>query len=117
MSFDPITLALAKKYTDEKVGSGGGSGGGLPVVELTTQPTSDGSALTAEESAALDAAAAGGTPIVLKFMVSDGAVCLVANASGPAFDSIMSFTARDPAYDVMLFNTGDGWMAMVTVIS
>lgn len=33
---DMLTLALAKKYTDEKVGSGGGSGGNyeIPVFEL-----------------------------------------------------------------------------------
>lgn len=34
MSFDPITLALAKKYTDEKAG-GGGSGASQKMIDLT----------------------------------------------------------------------------------
>lgn len=70
MSFDPITLALAKNYTDEKMGSSGGSGsgGGLPVVTINT--SADGeyefAALTEEETAQMEAAAATGMPIVLR---------------------------------------------------
>ena len=38
MSFDPITLALAKKYTDEKAG---GSGDGPKVINLTKYELGD----------------------------------------------------------------------------
>ena len=54
---DMITLAMAKKYTDEKCG--GSSGGGLPVVEIA-----DTSAITAEEGAKLTACI--GMPCVIK---------------------------------------------------
>lgn len=56
MSFDPITLALAKAYTDSK--TEGGSGGGLPVVTITTQGTQGGTPLTAEETVQLENALA-----------------------------------------------------------
>ena len=55
MSFDPITLALAKNYTDKKVaeggGSGGGAGSGLPVVDFDTELTiGDGSPINLGEN-------------------------------------------------------------------
>lgn len=66
---DMMTLALAKKYTDEKVG--GGSGGGLPVVEITSAeyPASvpDIVLLTEAETAQLSAALETGLPAVIKF--------------------------------------------------
>ena len=54
-------IAMLKRYVDEKVSAS--SGGGLPVVELTTQPTTEGAQLTAEESAAIDAL--NGTPCII----------------------------------------------------
>lgn len=63
---DMITLAMAKAYTDEKVGEGdGGSGGGLPVIEFTTE-IKTGATLTEEESAALYAAVETKSPVVIK---------------------------------------------------
>ncbi len=67
---DLITLAMAKAYTDSK--ASGGSGGGLPVVELTTAPTSEGAALTAEESAKMDELAAMGMPCIVKYPIGNG---------------------------------------------
>lgn len=70
---DITTLAAANAYTDKKVGAGGGSGGGgLPVVELTTAPSTegDGAALTAEENALVDAAISNGTPFVVNFPIT-----------------------------------------------
>lgn len=72
MSFDPITLALAKNYTDEKVGNGGGSGGGLPVVELEmaiSTETPDG-IFTQADSEKLTAAFETGAPVAFKFTVN-----------------------------------------------
>lgn len=91
MSFDPITLALAKNYTNEKVGNGGGSGGssggGLSVVTLTTLVPSEGAAveLSAEESAQMDAATQDGMPVYISVGLSlegveiarIGAVCVL----------------------------------------
>ena len=62
MSFDPITLALAKKYTDEKCG-GGGSGAGQKVIDLT-QYFFDGNSLN---------------DIVMELFVSGGGNQLVAS--------------------------------------
>lgn len=63
---DMITLAMAKAYTDEKVGEGGGgSGSGLPVIEFTTE-IKTGATLTEEESAALYAAVEAKSPVVIK---------------------------------------------------
>ena len=68
---DITTLAAANAYTDKKVGAGGGSapsGGGLPVVVLTTECVlNEETPLSAEESAALDAAVATKTPAVVRF--------------------------------------------------
>lgn len=43
------------------------SGAVLPVVELSTVPTVEGAALTAEESAKMDEVATAGGPIVVRF--------------------------------------------------
>ena len=67
MSFDPITLAMAKAYTDEKT-SGVGSGGAvLPVVELETVLNAEGNEVTlsAKDNATLDTI--GDTPCIIKF--------------------------------------------------
>lgn len=54
------------------VPSEGAGGGGLPYVELTTEPTEDGAALTESENSALNAAYAKGLPVVVKFVVNEG---------------------------------------------
>lgn len=74
---DMITLAMAKSYTDEKVTSGGGSGGGvcLPVVELETViPVRDEEPvpLSESENLVLDKMMESFTPFVLKCKLTNG---------------------------------------------
>ena len=73
---DMITLAMAKAYTDEKVGEGGGSGGGLPTVDFTTtifkHADYEDTPLTAEESAKLTEATEGGKPCFIRFTFENG---------------------------------------------
>ena len=69
---DMMALALAKKYTDEKVGSGSGSGGGLPVATLETVVTAEPTVLSAEDCVKMDELVAMGMPCVLNFNFDDG---------------------------------------------
>jgi hypothetical protein len=55
--FDPIMYAMMKK-----------NGGGLPVVEITTEPGGPNTPLNAEENAALDAASGTGLPCIFKIV-------------------------------------------------
>jgi hypothetical protein len=80
---------MAKAYTDEKVASGGGSGGGvcLPVVEIANWPT-----ITAEESAKLTTNI--GIPIIL-----------TANTDGAKVSDVCAYSFADGAHIYMLSQT------------
>ncbi|MBQ1232118.1 MAG: hypothetical protein IIX86_01160, partial [Clostridia bacterium] len=65
---DITTLAAANAYTDKKVGAGGGSGGGLPVVELTTI-LKDGTDLTEAESLAVQNEFDKGKPFAIAMQI------------------------------------------------
>ena len=104
---DMITLAMAKAYTDSKT-SGGGSGGGLPVVELETALNVDGNevSLSAKDQAALDTI--GGSPCIIKFPIS------VDGGDIPASTFLSTFYAEGAmAVYTAFFSMGDG-MAQVS---
>lgn len=79
-SVDEMNATSAPEGTIALVPSEGESGGGLSVVELTTIPTDEGSALTEEENAVMTKAFAKGLSIIVKF---DPNIGITATASYP----------------------------------
>ncbi len=102
MSVDPITLAMAKAYTDEKI-SGGGSGGGLPVVEIdSVVPEHEGEvvALSQEASSALDAISQTGQLFILRRKDADG------NSSAKVIDEMQISSEGFVLYKHYSFRSG-----------
>lgn len=85
----------------------------LPVVELSTVPSTEGSPLTEAETAAIVEMAQNSTPIVLKFHDSDGAyygvVCSYLGGGYIYGDGLFSVVAQD-------FGEGLGWRVAFTML-
>lgn len=122
-SVDEMNATSAPDGTIALVPSEGESGGGLPVVELATQPTEEGSALTDSENATMKAAFTKGLPVVIKFDRSGESMLISASmifelASVTYNDATTHVFANVDAqakvnYSVMSTD-GDTWIFMQT---
>jgi hypothetical protein len=105
--FDPMLNGKLNKHIRE-CEAGGGSGGGLPVVEITTELNESTVQLSATENAALEAAC--GSPIIVNF--ADGStLCEYVNTDG--------FVLFAPVSEAILAHwfckTETGWVASTDV--
>lgn len=101
------------------------SGVGLPMVELSTHITEAASeeapiALTEAESIALQEAADGGMPVVVKAVRLLGmpyATIVTQNISGSILTCRVPFTSNFPGFDIILRGRGvSSWVAIITNI-
>ena len=105
---DPITISITQEVeTIHPIDQKFLPGVCLPYVEITTQPSPDGAALTAEESAKMDEIDALGLPMVASFTLIEKKMTAVFGHSTDGF----LFTLQ--GYDFLIANMDGTWVFMM----
>ena len=84
----------------------------LPVVELTTIPSRDGSILTEEEAARMNEATATGMPIIVKFNYEVDLAMVLASVTAASENIVMYTGECMDGLSCILYRTNDIWLFM-----
>lgn len=94
------------------VPSSGESGGGLPVVELTTSPSAEMTPLTAEECALMDEMAVKKMPFFLTWISSSGLICRALASVIYSPDGSMVGFMVETIMEILTINKEEVWQVI-----